>query len=209
MASTPYGQRSNVSCAISTNSRLPTHAIFRAANRSQRNAWAFASDSLSVGDAFLSIVEIASSVHLFFFIVLVDSLSEIHLSIVGQRRESRPEETTRRRLQPGSRSEWATRPHISPLAPLSECPLASMSCSSHWARRPSSSASKNKSRVSGVLTADGRALTNPIIHSFLYAHKFNSLLWHDVNKPEHWGFASLSPPSSSPQNACRRSGSIP
>ncbi|KAM7207904.1 Alpha/Beta hydrolase protein [Naviculisporaceae sp. PSN 640] len=23
----------------------------------------------------------------------------------------------------------------------------------------------------------------------LYAHKFNTLFWHDVNKPEHWGFA--------------------
>ncbi|KAM7194393.1 Alpha/Beta hydrolase protein [Rhypophila sp. PSN 637] len=24
---------------------------------------------------------------------------------------------------------------------------------------------------------------------FLYAHKINTLFWHDVNKPEHWGFA--------------------
>lgn len=25
---------------------------------------------------------------------------------------------------------------------------------------------------------------------FLYAHKFNTLFWHDLNKPEYWGFAS-------------------
>ncbi|KAK1752968.1 Alpha/Beta hydrolase protein [Echria macrotheca] len=24
---------------------------------------------------------------------------------------------------------------------------------------------------------------------FLYAHKFNTLLWHNINKPEYWGFA--------------------
>ncbi|OTB02928.1 hypothetical protein M426DRAFT_322173 [Hypoxylon sp. CI-4A] len=24
---------------------------------------------------------------------------------------------------------------------------------------------------------------------FLYAHRFNTLFWHDINKPEYWGFA--------------------
>ena len=26
-------------------------------------------------------------------------------------------------------------------------------------------------------------------NSFLYLHKVNTLFWHNINKPEYWGFA--------------------
>ena len=38
--------------------------------------------------------------------------------------------------------------------------------------------------------------------SFLYAHKINTLFWHDLNKPEYWGFASQSHAHFSPLTIC-------